>query len=50
MGIVSWLFGRPKEEPPPSVNLSRPGRFLLEVVGEASYQPSLATICGGKTE
>jgi hypothetical protein len=51
MGLFSRLFSKPA----PAVPLARlwlegSGTFALEIVGEASYEPALETICGGRTD
>lgn len=33
-----------------TINLPGPGTFEFDIVGEASYQDALSSICGGKTE
>ena len=35
---------------PNLIDLAGPGLFLPEIVGEASYQPALESIAGGKSE
>ena len=54
MGLLEWLFGvgaTPRAEVTPSiepVHVARGRGFNFEIVGEASYQPALDAICGGK--
>ena len=66
MGVLSWLFGKPKAPivvspaPVPTsarmpskslpIALAGPGDFEHEVVGESFYQDALDAICGGKCE
>src|SRR4051794_11798356 len=55
MGLLEWLFGvGPHQtvapEPLEPVHLAPADGFNFEIVGEASYQPALDTICGGKCE
>lgn len=47
--MLSWLFGK-KSSPTPTVNLSGPGHYDCDIVGESYYQPALKEICGGKSE
>lgn len=52
MGLLEWLFGvggsQPAEAIIEPVHLAPGDGFNFEIVGEASYQPALDTICGGK--
>jgi hypothetical protein len=56
MGLLSWLFGLGEAAPAgpnhslEPVHLARGRGFTFEIVGEASYQAALDTICGGKCE
>jgi hypothetical protein len=56
MGLLEWLFGGGPSQPFADneflepVHLARGDGFNFNIVGEASYQPALDTICGGKCE
>ncbi len=50
MGLLSWLRGIATEASAPPININGTGDYLLEVVGEASYQDAISQICGGKTK
>jgi hypothetical protein len=49
MGFFSLLFGGSKK-PEPIANLTGPGTYSLDIVGESKYQSALEEICGGRTE
>ena len=52
MKLLDWILGRsrPNKEPVRVANVSGPGTYSLNVVGEASYQGTLEEICGGRTK
>lgn len=54
MGLRDWLFGsnpeHPSSKPAAPLHLARGQGFTFEIVGEASYQHALDSICGGKCE
>jgi hypothetical protein len=50
MGIFTRLFGGAIVSPPSPLRLEGPGTFTFDIVGEASYQPALESLCGGRTE
>lgn len=49
MGFFSWLFGKEEATPVAIANLSGPGTYALDVVGESNYQAALESICGGRS-
>jgi len=49
MGFFSRLFGRSKDSKN-ALNLTGPGTFSCEIMGESHYQDNLEDICGGRTE
>lgn len=52
MGLLSWLFGSPRQSNRPnrSLRIIGDGSFDYDVVGESFYQDHLDKVCGGKTE
>jgi hypothetical protein len=50
MGWLARLFGSTPLAKQPQLFLEGPGLFAIDVVGEGSYQPALARICGGRRE
>lgn len=50
MSIFSWLFGQRKKKSEQTVNLTGPGTFSAQVVGESFYQGKLERISGGYSE
>ena len=50
MGWLAKLFGSNPATKHQQLFLDGPGRFAIDVVGEASYQQALARICGGRRE
>ena len=52
MGLLSWLFGNPRQStrPTQALRIIGDGSFDYDVVGESFYQDHLNRICGGKTE
>ena len=47
MGLFSWLFGSGIDK---VANLSGPGTYSVDIVGESKYQRALESICGGRTD
>lgn len=48
MGLFSRIFGK-REANKALANLSGPGTYSLDIVGELNYQSALEKICGGRT-